>query len=163
MAVSMDRINAIWNHPLYQENLSALMKYEETRIFCRHTPEHFLDVARLAWIYVLEEGLDFSRELIYSAALLHDIGRAEQYSSGTPHDEAGARIADRILSDLDFTDMEKSLIITAISEHRSSGTQTGNLSRLIYKADKQSRNCFLCPALNECNWAPEKKNMDIQY
>ena len=159
----MDRINAIWNHPLYQQNLSALTELESDRIFCRHTPEHFLDVARLTWIYVLEEGLDFSREIVYSAALLHDRGRARQYKDGTPHDEAGARIADMILTDLAFTEEEKSLIITAISEHRSSGTQTGDLSRLLYKADKKSRNCFLCPAISECNWAPEKKNMTIQY
>ena len=75
----MDRINAIWNHPLYQQNLSELLNLESDRIFCRHTPEHFLDVARLTWIYILEERLDFSREIVYSAALLHDIGRARQY------------------------------------------------------------------------------------
>lgn len=159
----MDRINAIWNHPLYQQNLSELLKLESDRIFCRHTPEHFLDVARLTWIYILEERLDFSREIVYSAALLHDIGRARQYIDGTPHDEAGACIANTILTDLAFTEEEKSLIITAISEHRSSGTQTGTLSRLLYKADKKSRNCFLCPAFSECNWAPEKKNMTLQY
>lgn len=159
----MDRINAIWNHPLYQQNLSELLNLESDRIFCRHTPEHFLDVARLTWIYILEERLDFSREIVYSAALLHDIGRARQYIDGTPHDEAGACIANTILTDLAFTEEEKSLIITAISEHRSSSTQTGTLSRLLYKADKKSRNCFLCPALSECNWASEKKNMTLQY
>ena len=132
----MDRINAIWNHPLYQQNLSELLNLESDRIFCRHTPEHFLDVARLTWIYILEERLDFSREIVYSAALLHDIGRARQYIDGTPHDEAGACIANTILTDLAFTEEEKSLIITAISEHRSSGTQTGIFSRRLYKADK---------------------------
>lgn len=163
MLSEMKRVNAIWNHPLYQEQLHKLQELEADRIFCRHTPEHFLDVARLAWIYRLERGMKYSRELIYCAALLHDIGRAEQYLNGIPHDEAGARVADIILSDLAFSDAEKNLIITAISEHRTSQAQTDGLSKLLYEADKKSRNCFVCPALEECNWAPEKKNMTIQY
>lgn len=163
MLPEMKRVNAIWNHPLYQKNLKELQKLEKDRIFCRHTPEHFFDVARLTWIYTLERGLDFSREIVYSAALLHDIGRAEQYARGIPHDVAGARIAEIILTDLDFAEEDRKQILTAISEHRSSGTRTGSFSKLLYEADKKSRNCFVCPALAECNWAPEKKNMTIQY
>ena len=163
MIPEMKRVNAIWNHPLYQKNLKELQVLEKDRLFCRHTPEHFLDVARLTWIYTLERGMDFSRELVYAAALLHDIGRTEQYTNGTPHDVAGARIAEIILGDLSFAEEEKKIIITAISEHRSSGTRSGDFSQLLYEADKKSRNCFICPAFNECNWAPEKKNMTIQY
>ncbi len=81
-----------------------LPELEYDRIFCRHTPEHFLDVARLAYIFALERNLDCSRELIYCTALLHDIGRAEQYTNGTPHDEAGVTIAEIILTDLDFAE-----------------------------------------------------------
>ena len=90
----MTRVQAIWQHPLYQKHLTALTRLESDRIFCRHTPEHFLDVARLAYIFALERNLDCSRELIYCTALLHDIGRAEQYTNGTPHDEAGVTIAE---------------------------------------------------------------------
>ena len=43
----MDRVNQIWNHPLYQTELRKLQLLEADREFCRHTPEHFLDVARL--------------------------------------------------------------------------------------------------------------------
>ena len=70
---------------------------KKDRIFCRHTPEHFLDVARLMYIYSLENKLNLSREIIYATALLHDIGRAQQYLSGISHDIAGAEIAGKIL------------------------------------------------------------------
>lgn len=73
MSAGMTRVQAIWQHPLYQKHLNALTRLESDRIFCRHTPEHFLDVARLAYIFALERNLDCSRELIYCTALLHDI------------------------------------------------------------------------------------------
>lgn len=50
MSAGMTRVQAIWQHPLYQKHLNALTRLESDRIFCRHTPEHFLDVARLAYI-----------------------------------------------------------------------------------------------------------------
>jgi len=114
MHTDMTRVNAIWQHPLYQQNLKDLIHLEADRIFCRHTPEHFLDVARLAYIFALERGLDCSRELIYCTALLHDIGRVRQYMDGTPHDEAGVQIAEQILSDLAFSSAEKEQILTRL-------------------------------------------------
>lgn len=163
MQTDMTRVNAIWHHPLYQQNLKDLTRLEADRVFCRHTPEHFLDVARLAYIFSLERRLDCSRELIYCTALLHDIGRAKQYTDSTPHDEAGVQIAEKILSDLNFTSEEKRQILTAIGEHRSSGDDLPVLSQLLYEADKKSRMCFVCPAEKECYWDLSKKNMSIQY
>ena len=75
--LDMDRVNQIWSHPAYQEHYKKIQELESERIFCRHTPEHFLDVARLMYIYALEEHLELPKELIYAAALLHDIGRAQ--------------------------------------------------------------------------------------
>ena len=158
----MDRVNQIWNHPLYQTELRKLQLLEADREFCRHTPEHFLDVARLAYIFALERGLDCSRELIYCTALLHDIGRARQYEDGTPHDEAGAIIAGQILKELGFPPEEMEAIVSAIRGHRAETDQT-ILGKLIYRADKKSRNCFSCKAEPECYWSPAKKNMTIQY
>ena len=163
MDPEMKRVQAIWEHPLYQQNLKDLTRLEADRVFCRHTPEHFLDVARLAYIFSLERRLDCSRELIYCTALLHDIGRAKQYTDSTPHDEAGVQIAEKILSDLNFTSEEKRQILTAIGEHRSSGDDLPVLSQLLYEADKKSRMCFVCPAEKECYWDLSKKNMSIQY
>ena len=136
----MDRVNQIWNHPLYQNELNKLQLLETDREFCRHTPEHFLDVARL----------------------LHDIGRARQYEDGTPHDEAGAAIAGQILNELGFSMEEMEAIIAAIRGHRAQ-TDPTVLGKLLYTADKSSRNCFSCKAEPECYWSPAKKNMTIQY
>ena len=158
----MDRVNQIWKHPLYQTELHKLQLLEADREFCRHTPEHFLDVARLAYIRALEENYSVSKELIYCTALLHDIGRARQYEDGTPHDEAGAVIAEQILKELGFSPEEIQAIVSAIRGHRAETNQT-ILGQLIYRADKKSRNCFSCKAEPECYWSSSKKNMTIQY
>lgn len=158
----MDRVNQIWKHPFYQTELHKLQLLEADREFCRHTPEHFLDVARLAYIRALEENYSVSKELIYCTALLHDIGRARQYEDGTPHDEAGAVIAEQILKELGFSPEEIQAIVSAIRGHRAETNQT-ILGQLIYRADKKSRNCFSCKAEPECYWSSAKKNMTIQY
>ena len=158
----MDRVNQIWKHPLYQTELHKLQLLEADREFCRHTPEHFLDVARLAYIRALEENYSVSKELIYCTALLHDIGRARQYEDGTPHDEAGAVIAEQILKELGFSPEEIQAIVSAMRGHRAETNQT-ILGQLIYRADKKSRNCFSCKAEQECYWSSAKKNMTIQY
>lgn len=158
----MDRVNQIWNHPLYQNELNKLQLLETDREFCRHTPEHFLNVARLAYIRALEENAPVSKELIYCTALLHDIGRARQYEDGTPHDEAGAAIAGQILNELGFSMEEIEAIVSAIRGHRAQ-TDPTVLGKLLYTADKRSRNCFSCKAEPECYWSPAQKNMTIQY
>jgi hypothetical protein len=38
---------------------------------------------------------------------------------------------------------------------------TWSLSTQLAAADKRSRCCFACPAASECNWSPEKKNLQI--
>lgn len=157
----MKRVNKIWNHPLYQKHYIKLQDLERERIFCRHTMEHFLDVARLAYIFSLERDVQLEKDMIYSAALLHDIGRAEQYTRGTPHEEAGTHISGEILKDCCFSAEERAQILEAISGHRTSQTQNV-LAALIYEADKKSRNCFLCAAEGECYWQEEKKNMEIK-
>ncbi len=115
----MERVNQILRHPLFQDKLAELDRLERERIFCRHGLEHLLAVARLAYLRNLEEGLGLERELIYAAALLHDIGRGEQYLRGTPHDEAGAVYAEEILPDCGFSPVEREAVVKAISGHRS--------------------------------------------
>ena len=75
----MDNINKILHHPKYKSLLEELNELEKDREFCNHTLEHFLDVARIAYITVLEEELNYSKDVIYSIALLNDIGRVIQY------------------------------------------------------------------------------------
>ena len=168
----MERADRIRRHPLYQEAYEQIKTAEKNRKFCNHTMEHFLDVARLMWIYVLEEHALFSRELVYAAALLHDMGRAEQYLSGMPHEKAGALLAERIMTDCGFGEAEICEVKDAILSHRNKNyrnRQSENrdaagahtLGEYLYRADKRSRSCFICPAEKECNWPQEKKNLQI--
>ena len=116
--IIMKRIDQILSHPVFREQFALLQEAEKDRIFCRHTMEHFLDVARLMYIYNLEDQAGFSKEMIYAAGLLHDIGRYEQMEKGTPHHLAGARLAERILTDCDFSLTEQKSILAAIRSHR---------------------------------------------
>ena len=61
----MERVNRIWNHPAYQEALGKLTAYEAEREFCRHTPEHFLAVARLTYLLALENGVEIGFALFF--------------------------------------------------------------------------------------------------
>ena len=90
--IIMKRIDQILSHPVFREQFALLQEAEKDRIFCRHTMEHFLDVARLMYIYNLEDQAGFSKEMIYAAGLLHDIGRYEQmerYSSPSGRGKTG--------------------------------------------------------------------------
>lgn len=162
----MDRVNAVVSHPLYQEYYCRLERAEEGRIFCRHQMSHLLDVARIAYIRNLENGYGFSKDVVYAAAVLHDIGKALQYEEGVPHEIAGERIAGEILDKLPketgFSEEEKRVIKNAVRGHRRLRDGAQNLEKLLYEADKASRLCFSCPANRECNWDEEKKNMEIK-
>lgn len=143
--------------------MEKLRVLEKDRIYCRHGVDHLLDVARLSYIEVLQKNLSISREMVYGAALLHDLGRAEQYENGTPHDVAGARLAGIILKDCGFSDSETESIVTAISGHRrqETGAKT-DLPGILYRADKASRQCLFCEAKDSCNWSDEKKNFILK-
>ena len=160
----MDRIDRILGCAAFRENLEKNKAAEKDRIFCRHDMAHFLDVARIAMIISLEEGLNIDRELIYGAALLHDIGKHRQYSDGVPHEKAGVMIANDILKDCGFDDEEASVIIGAISSHRDDSVALeASLRGALYRADKASRSCFSCVAEDDCNWKESKKNHQILY
>lgn len=77
---------------------------EHDREFCCHQITHLLDVARIAYIKNLEAGLGIDKELIYTAAILHDIGKALQYTDKIPHEIAGEKIAGEILDTLSEND-----------------------------------------------------------
>lgn len=156
----MDRVNDILRHPVFSEHLTRLETLEQTRYFCRHGLPHLLDVARMMWIAALERQLPLSREMVYATALLHDLGRVEQIEAGTPHHQASAQLAARILPDAGFGEVEIAQIQAAIASHRSDGGEN-NLGQLLYWADKKSRACRMCPAKDECNWPDEKKNWKI--
>lgn len=156
----MKRIHAITRHPVFTDRLELLEELERTRRFCRHDLTHLLDVARVMWISVLEEALPLNRDVVYAAALLHDLGRVDQLEKGTPHDQAGAELASQILPDAGFSPEETRQIVRAIQGHRTDGSED-ILGQLLYRADKACRTCWRCGAAGECNWPEEKKNREI--
>ena len=159
----MKRVDAILRHPLFEEKLRLLDELEAERAFCHLDLTHLLDVARLMWIDVLERGLDLERDVVYAAALLHDLGRAEQIESGIPHEDAGAMLAERILPDAGFSAEEMDAVIAAIRCHRGSAPADARemLGEILYRADKACRTCWRCEARGACNWPEERKNAGI--
>ena len=109
-----------------------------------------------------EENYGEEQELIYAAALLHDIGRWVQYEDGTPHEKASAVLAPESLHNSGFFGEAEEKIISAIVNHRNALIkEEKSLSGLLYRADKLSRPCFACEMEKECNWKNDKKNRSL--
>lgn len=160
----MERVDNILQNKKYRKYLKKNKKAEKNRIFCRHDMVHFLDVARIAWILNLEKNLEIQKDVVYGAALLHDIGRYKQYADGVPHEKASAELAPEILKECGYTKEETVLIIEAIRRHRDKTVaEENNLTGILYTADKASRPCFSCEAEVLCNWKKDKKNKSIKY
>lgn len=157
----MDRFNCILNDKKYIDYLKRNKNFEKGRKFCKHNLKHFLDVARIAQMINLEENLSFKKEIIYTTAILHDIGKSFQYENGTPHEIASYEIATEFLAKYEFNNEEIEVIKQGILGHREKSSE--GFSALIYRADKLSRLCITCNAKNECNWSDEKKNLKIYY
>lgn len=157
----MERVNDIVFSLKYQEYLKELNNYEKDREFCNHNIEHFIDVARIAYIKSLELGLNYKKDVIYAIAFLHDIGRVLEYRDGTPHHEGSVILAKELLRTSKFSIDEKEKILKCISNHRSE--TNGELEKIIYESDKLSRSCFSCNVEKDCYWDKSKKNMKIRY
>ena len=138
----MYRLNEVVHHWIYQDYYGRIKRLEKERIFCCHQMTHLLDVARIAYIKNLEENLGFEKDVIYTAAVLHDIGKSFQYKWTIPHEVAGEKIAKEI--------------------HRRKHEGMEPIEELFYDSDKRSRMCHSCPAQKQCNWTEEEKNMEIE-
>lgn len=158
----MNKVNEILNNDLFKKYIKELETLETDREFCKHNIEHSLDVARIAYIKVLEENINISKEVIYAVALLHDIGRVLQYKDGTPHHKGSVIISEEILKDTSFSREEKDIIIDAIKEHREELAEN-DFQSIIQISDKLSRNCYNCKAYDKCYWDYNKKNHIIKY
>lgn len=159
----MNKLNAILNNHKFKECIIKNQECEKDRMFCKHNLEHFMDVARIAYIMVLENNIKIEKEIIYSTALLHDIGRWMQYINDIPHEKASYELADTILSECNYMQEEKAIILDAILNHRNKNNEMGTFNQIFYLSDKISRNCFNCKVQNECKWSKEKKNLKIVY
>lgn len=156
------RVNKILKHPDFLSCVREVERLEKTRPFCGHGMEHLLAVARLACIENLEEGHGISRERIYAAALVHDLGRLKQYQTGECHHTAGLALIEKILRECDFREPETAEILEAVAEHGNPLMQNAEgLKGLLYRADKKSRMCWNCAAEAQCEWDRKKKNLTL--
>jgi HD superfamily phosphodiesterase len=159
---ALKRVEALLAHPDFQAYVARNEEKETTRRFCRHGFQHLVDVARIAYILMLENGnieklaviFDLNRrtvkELIYAAAFLHDIGRWQEYETGQDHAVMSAELAVDILAETGFSQIESGLITAAIIEHRRWTENMSMLGQHLFKADKFSRLCGRCDASAEC-------------
>ena len=158
----MDRLDRLLKDEVYRGYLDKNAAAEMDRKFCRHTFQHMVDVARIAYILLLETGdirrfmeendfnLRLAREVIYTAALLHDIGRWKEYAAGEDHAKAGAVLAQELLLKTGFSEAETEIITRGIREHRRLPEQKSLLGKYLHKADRLSRQCTRCEAAGEC-------------
>lgn len=157
----MERYQRIIEDEVYITHIRKTEEYEKNREFGHHDMQHFLDVARVGMLINLTEGYNIPKDMIYAAALLHDVGRDVQYEDGTPHDIASVDITKDIFTRIGdiYTKEEQEEILAAIGDHRNKDIRTEkSLAGLLYRADKESRPCYFCKAYEECNWKPDKKN-----
>jgi uncharacterized protein len=159
----MERIDAIVRDPLFQECLDKNTTVEKDREFCKHDLRHFVDVARITYILLLESGalinfaqdnnlrsLQSAKEAVYAAGILHDIGRWRQYETGEDHSVIGAELAEEILDRASFSTQEIRVITRAIREHREQREGMSQLGELLHRADNLSRACHECDAKDKC-------------
>ena len=159
--IAMFRIRRILEDEFYKKQIKKIISSEYERDFCRHGFGHVSSVARIAYILSLEEGGGIPKEMIYATALLHDIGRYTELEKKMSHHEAGAKVADEVLRRAGFTENERQEITEAISGHKDPGERSDTLSGILFRADKLSRNCFVCDVREECYWPEERKNKTI--
>lgn len=152
--------NRILKNDKYRRLTAELAELERERPFCRHDMTHFLDVARIAVIFSGRSGTDISDDVIYSAALLHDLGRIEEIKSGMPHEIAGQVTAAGILAEVDCPEAMAAQIISLIANHRRRDNPKDSPEEIFFRADKRSRRCFECSAEAECDWT--RKNLEIE-
>ncbi|WP_069998665.1 HD domain-containing protein [Cellulosilyticum sp. I15G10I2] len=158
----MERFNQLIKDEGYLSYLNKNSECEKTRIFCKHDYEHFWDVARIAYMLVLENRYPkVSKEIIYTCAFLHDIGRWQEYTLGIPHEQASWELARPLLEKYHFSTEEQQEISQGILGHRKGSEDI--LGELMYHSDKLSRRCYDCKAHSQCHWPIQNRNMTIIY
>lgn len=149
----MARVNQLLDHEDYICYMDKINIRERDRQFCKHGLEHGLSVARIAYAYLLEGGKStLSKETIYAAALLHDIGRWVEYETGEDHAEVSARLALPLLEACNFSSEDIRVILEGIREHRQHyGGNLTLLGKALALADDWSRDCRYCSAQVLCH------------
>lgn len=150
---TMSRVNQLLEHEDFISYMKKIDELEKERLFCKHGFEHGINVARIAYAYLLEKGeLLLLKESVYAAAFLHDIGRWVEYETGEDHAEASARLALPLLEACRFSVDDIQVILKGISEHRRHPED--NLTMLgaaLALADDWARDCRRCSVQARCH------------
>lgn len=156
------RVQKVIHHPEFKKAMEMIDILEKKRKFCGHGIEHLMDTARIAYIENIETSLGFEKDVVYSAGLLHDVGKYLQYTQGIDHHIGSERLAAEILSDAGYNEEERDIICRAIITHRSRKASAATpLGSILYKADKISRACYICEAADRCSWSDEKRTAGV--
>jgi putative nucleotidyltransferase with HDIG domain len=160
MLHSMARVNQLLDHEEYISHMEKIDMLEKERLFCKHGFEHGLNVARIAYSYLLENGETLlHKESVYAAALLHDIGRWIEYGTGEDHAEASARLALPLLEECGFLWDEIQVILKGIREHRRHHEDHLTLlGTALALADDWARDCRHCSGQDLCHKYHEAMN-----
>ena len=178
----LDRINAIINNPEYQDWIIANNQAEYGSEYCRHGLEHAFDVARIAYeLWLDHKGNPLAKDIVYAAALLHDIGYWSKFED-LHHDDCedddcdcgchghddeqqetpfqvAASLAEDILFEAGYHPAMIGEIIKAILNMEKDSKE--GLSVILKKANELSRPCFICPMKEKCEKEP--KNLRLVY
>lgn len=161
----MERVKRLLADEEYQDYLQKIAVRELDREFCGHNIEHCFAVARICYILWLEAGCPekgfIDKEVIYVTALLHDIGRWQQYDFGYDHAWVSGELARDILRKLNFSPSQIEMMTEAIAAHRRRENGRTLLAQLLYKADKRARVCPVCPVKEKCYKYETLANQDL--
>ena len=150
----------------YQDRLRRLQQIEKNRAFCRHDLAHMEKCAEIGQWMKRENGLAYSDGTILLCALLHGLGRVEEYESGADHRMASAELADGLLRELEVSEEERRKILRAIRSHGRrkdaarmwyARKRIRTLEGLLRFSDQFSRPCYRCRARRECKWREDEK------
>jgi len=166
----LKRIELLLKDQLYNEYIQANTAEDGIK-YCQHGLQHHIDVARIAYILVLEHsdlnyftreaGLSSklaAKETIYAAGLLHDIGKWKEIQAGVNHATYGSRLAPDILARAFFNPNESEHICRAIFEHRNISKDMSFLGERIHRADNLSRACSQCEERAHC---PKRRTKEM--
>ena len=159
----MELANKILKHPQYLRYIELNSKAETNRVFCKHDLQHALDVARVACIISMEKKLEISKEVLYAAALLHDIAKWKQYRYGVDHAAEGAVLAREILEDIGVNCVSVEEITEAIKTHRGQEMEKSLLGAVLYESDKVCRPCMFCKSIDKCNRFLNGEKPEFKY
>ena len=123
----MPRLDAIWADEVYQREYRRLEELEQTRVFCRHGIRHLMDTARIMWALNLERACGLSQDVVYAAALLHDIGKALDHEIEGSHVQIGVEVARKY--------KENPAVIHAIEAHHGDVEPKTPLAFIVMAAD----------------------------